>query len=241
MPALPLILAGSAAALTASGTLTYAALSPASQLFGRTLIAGSNPLEAALTYDDGPNDGVTDELLDVLAAHHARATFFMIGKYVRQRHALVRRVHAAGHLIGNHTETHPWLTWQSDRVIREELLRCQHAIEDALGSPVHYFRPPHGARRPAVFRAANELELKVVQWNAIGLDWHPVGAERIVANLDRGMSRAQRRGRGANVLLHDGGDGAMGADRSATVAATAMLLQRWSQQEIKPVTVDVWS
>ncbi|WP_263378791.1 polysaccharide deacetylase family protein [Granulicella paludicola] len=232
--------AATAAVASIGGTLTYAALHPGSQLFGRTIIAGNNPLEAALTYDDGPNDAVTDDLLDLLAAHNARVTFFMIGKYVRQQHALVRRIHASGHLIGNHTETHPWLAWQSDRVIREELQRCQHAIEDTLGCAVHYFRPPHGARRPAVFRAAEELELKVVQWNAMGLDWRPIGAERIVANLDRGMARAQQRGRGANLLLHDGGDIAMGADRSATIAATATLLQRWSQQGIKPVTVDAW-
>ncbi len=237
---LALAAAATAAAASIGGTLTYAALSPASQLFGRTIIAGNNPLEAALTYDDGPNDNVTDELLDVLAAHNARATFFMIGKYVRQRHALVRRVHAAGHLIGNHTETHPWLAWQSDRVIREELQRCQHAIEDTLGCAVHYFRPPHGARRPAVFRAAEELELKLVQWNAMGKDWQPIGAERILANLDRDMARSQQRGLGANILLHDGGDVAMGADRSATVNVTATLLQRWAQNGNRAVTVDAW-
>jgi peptidoglycan/xylan/chitin deacetylase (PgdA/CDA1 family) len=241
LSALPLIVAGSVtAAVAAAGTFTYAALSPQSQLLGRTLIAGNDPKQVALTYDDGPNDGHTETLLEVLALHNVRATFFMIGKYVRQRHAIVRRVHAAGHLIGNHTETHPWLSFQSERTVFDEMQRCQHAIEDTLGCAVHYFRPPHGARRPAVFRAAEQLEVKVVQWNAMGLDWNPISAEKIVANLDRGITRARARGAGANLLLHDGGHVAIGADRSATVAATAALLERWKQDGTQAVTVDAW-
>lgn len=228
------------AGIAAAGTLTYAALSPGSQLFGTTIIAGKDPMRAALTYDDGPNDGHTEALLEVLAAHNVRATFFMIGKYVRQRHAIVRRVHAAGHLIGNHTETHPWLSFQSERAVYDEMQRCQHAIEDTLGCAVHYFRPPHGARRPAVFRAAEQLEVKVVQWNAMGFDWNPISAEEIVTNLDRGITHARERGAGANLLLHDGGHVAIGADRSATVAATAALLERWKQDGTQAVTVDTW-
>ena len=160
--------ATAAVAATAGLTLTYAALSPTSQLFGHTLLSGNDPREVALTYDDGPNDHATDALLDLLAKHNARATFFMIGRFVRERPDLVRRVHAAGHLIGNHTQTHAWLSFQSPRVIREELRACNHALEDTLGAPIHYLRPPHGARRPAVFRAAAELGLTLVQWNAMG-------------------------------------------------------------------------
>jgi peptidoglycan/xylan/chitin deacetylase (PgdA/CDA1 family) len=232
---------GGAALLAAAGlTLTYAALSPGSQLFGPTLIAGSDPNEAALTYDDGPNDHATDGLLDVLARHHARATFFMIGSFVRQRPEIVRRVHAAGHLIGNHTQTHPWLSFQSPRVIREELRSCNHALEDALGAPIHYLRPPHGARRPTVFRIAAELGLTIVQWNAMGYDWQPIAPGRIAANVARGMQRAQRHRTGSNILLHDGHQQGIGADRSATVEATALLLQRFVQEGTRTVTVDSW-
>jgi peptidoglycan-N-acetylglucosamine deacetylase len=239
--ALPITLAGSAlAAIALGGTLTHAALDAQSQLFGRTIIAGSDPNEVALTYDDGPNDAATEALLEVLAAHNVRATFFMIGRYVRQRHPIVRRVHAAGHLIGNHTETHPWLAWQSDRVIRDELQRCQHALEDTLSCAVRYFRPPHGARRPAVFRAAEELELKTVQWNAMGKDWKPIGASGILANLDSAFTRNQSSKVGTNILLHDGSDTALGADRSDTIAVTTALLQRFAQSGTKLVTVDAW-
>src|ERR1700729_1163553 len=96
-----------AAALLAGGC-TYAALSAQSQIFGPVLIASRNPDEIALTYDDGPNDIATERLLEVLAHHQARATFFLIGPHVRQRPQLARAIASAGHLIGNHTMTHPW-------------------------------------------------------------------------------------------------------------------------------------
>jgi peptidoglycan-N-acetylglucosamine deacetylase len=232
---------GGAALIAAAGlTLTYAALSPGSQLFGPTIIAGNDPNEVALTYDDGPNDVATDALLDLLARHNARATFFMIGSFVRQRPEIVRRVHAAGHLIGNHTQTHPWLSFQSSRVIRDELRSCNQALEDAIGAPIHYLRPPHGARRPMVFRAAAELGLKIVQWNAMGYDWQPISPDRIVAHVARGRERARRHHTGANILLHDGHQQGIGANRSATVQATAALLDRFAREGTRTVTVDTW-
>src|ERR1700730_16190236 len=158
-----------AAALTTAGLLacTYAALSAQSQLFGKVLIASRNPNEIALTYDDGPNDIVTERLLDVLAHSNIRATFFLIGRYVRQRPQIARAVAASGHLIGNHTMTHPWLAWQSSARIRQELADCNALLEDTLGTPVRFFRPPHGARRPYVLHTAHELGLTPVNWNII--------------------------------------------------------------------------
>jgi peptidoglycan/xylan/chitin deacetylase (PgdA/CDA1 family) len=231
---------GAAVAVAAGLTLTYAALSPGSQLFGHTLLAGPDPTEVALTYDDGPNDLATDALLDLLARHNARATFFMIGRFVRQRPEIVRSVHAAGHLIGNHTETHPWLSFLSSRSLREELRACNQALEDTIGAPIHYLRPPHGARRPAVFRAAAELGLKIVQWNVMGYDWKPISPDQIVANVTQGIGRTRTRQTGANILLHDGHQQGIGTDRSATVQATAALLDRFASETARIVTVDAW-
>ncbi|MBN9614351.1 MAG: polysaccharide deacetylase family protein, partial [Acidobacteriales bacterium] len=127
----------------AAGGLAYAALWPQSQLFGRVLVAGSNPAEIALTYDDGPNDDATEHLLEVLARHEVHATFFLIGSFARQRPSLARAIADAGHVIGNHTMTHPWLSWQTASRIREELAGCNAVLEDILGAPVRFFRPPH--------------------------------------------------------------------------------------------------
>lgn len=232
--------AAAASAIAVGGTLAYAALSPQSQIFGRTLIAGSDPTEVALTYDDGPNDAATMQLLEVLARHHVPATFFMIGRFVRSRPEIARAVHAAGHLVGNHTMTHPWLAWQTDRVIRDELRGCNQALEDVLGAPIRYMRPPHGARRPAVLRTAHELGLAIVQWNVMGNDWAPIGADGVLRRVQRGLETVREQRRGANILLHDGYDQRMGADRSATVQATDKLLTALTANGSRIVTVDAW-
>ena len=228
------------AAIGSAGTVTYAALSPQSQLFGRVLIAGRDPNEIALTYDDGPNDVVTERLLETLERHQARATFFLIGRFVRQRPQIARAIASAGHLIGNHSMTHPWLAWQPARRIREELSGCNAALEDALGAPVRYFRAPHGARRPGVLRIASELGLVAVQWNIIPGDWKSVAAEVIVARTVRGILGNQRRHRGSNIVLHDGGQAGLGQRRQATVDATGQLLRRYRDTGAKFVTVDAW-
>jgi peptidoglycan/xylan/chitin deacetylase (PgdA/CDA1 family) len=227
--------------LVAAGC-TYAALSPQSQIFGKVLIASRDPNEIALTYDDGPNDIVTERLLDVLAQHNVRATFFLIGRFVRQRPQIVRAIAASGHLIGNHTMTHPWLAWQSSTRIRQELTGCNAILEDTLGIPVRYFRAPHGARRPAVFRIARSLGLRPVQWNIIAYDWQPTTAEKIAARAVRGITRNWQHNRASNILLHDGGQKALGQPRLPTVEATKILLQKYtSQAGTKYVTVDSWA
>jgi peptidoglycan/xylan/chitin deacetylase (PgdA/CDA1 family) len=228
------------AAAAATFTVASAALLPGSQLFGQTIIAGSDPREIALTYDDGPNPACTPELLDLLAAHNVRATFFMIGRFVRQKPELARRVLAAGHLIGNHTETHPWLPLKPEATIREELRACNKALEDALGEPVRYFRPPHGARRPALIRIAAELGLKTVQWNVMAQDWKPIGAAAMLAIVDREQARARRRQRGSNIVLHDGWDRQIGTSRTDTLAVTGTLLKRSAAEGSRFVTVDAW-
>jgi peptidoglycan/xylan/chitin deacetylase (PgdA/CDA1 family) len=225
----------------AAGGYAYAAMWPTSQLFGPAIIGGPDPQEFALTYDDGPNDPYTGQLLDILERHNVRATFFLIGRFVRQRPEIARAIRAAGHLVGNHTTTHPVLLFQSPKRVREELAGCNAAIEDALGEPVRYFRPPHGARRPDVLHTAHELGLTPVLWNAMGYDWKPTTAEKVLANLQKGIRRNRQRGTGSNLLLHDGGQAGIGQDRSHSVAATAQLLRQTQEADIRFVTVDAWS
>ncbi|HEV2711013.1 MAG TPA: polysaccharide deacetylase family protein [Edaphobacter sp.] len=223
-----------------AGGAAYAALWPQSQLFGPVLVAGSNPDEIALTYDDGPNDDATERLLEVLAHHQVHATFFLIGNFARQRPALVRSIAAAGHIVGNHTMTHPWLSWQSSARIQQELAGCNAVLEDTLGAPVRFFRAPHGARRPAVLRIARELGLTAVQWNITAFDWNPIPAEEILGNVTRGIERNRSRKRASNVLLHDGGHLGIGQPRLPSVEATRRLLDHYKPAGMKFVTVADW-
>jgi peptidoglycan/xylan/chitin deacetylase (PgdA/CDA1 family) len=224
----------------ACGAWAYAAMWPASQIFGRTLIAGSNPEEAALTYDDGPNGDTTLRLLDVLGQHNARATFFVLGGFTRQQPGIVRAIADGGHLVGNHTMTHPWLHVQSSARIRQELSDCNAVLEDTLGAPVGFFRAPHGARRPVVLRIARELGLTPVQWNVMALDWNPYPAATLVERIERGVDKNRRLGRSSNILLHDGGFLGLGQPRMPTVEATDQVLSRLAVRNIRPVTVDAW-
>ncbi len=227
LPVGKILATAAAGGIAAAGLCTYAALSAGSQLFGRTLIANRNPKEIALTFDDGPNDPYTFQLLDILAEHQVPATFFMIGRFVRERPDIARAVQSAGHLIGNHTMTHPWLVLESPAKVRQELADCNAALEDVLGERVSYFRPPHGSRRPDILHTARELGLTPVMWNVIGHDWEPgILAEDVLGYVERGIGRNQRSALGSNIVLHDGGQAGIGQDRSATVEAVRLLLEK---------------
>jgi peptidoglycan-N-acetylglucosamine deacetylase len=219
---------GGAAAASFAG---YHSMAPTSQLWGRTLVRSSNPKHLALTYDDGPNDPHTLRLLEVLARHQVRATFFLIGRYVRQRPDIVRELLRAGHVIGNHTFTHPNLIWVSQANLRKQLEDCQRAIEGAVGQRPTLFRPPFGGRRPVTLRVARGLGLQPIMWNATGWDWSAKSAEYIEGKVTR-----QMRG-GDVVLLHDGGHLEFGADRGYTVTATDRLIQRYKGEGREFVTI----
>src|ERR1700686_2218361 len=218
-----------AAAASAAG---YQSMAPSGQWYGQTFAGGiPGSKQIALTYDDGPNDPHTLELLDVLAKHSARATFFMIGRYVQQRPDIARAVAEAGHVTGNHTFTHPNLIFKSAEQTRQQLLDCRHALQDAVGEHSNLFRPPFGGRRPSTLRIARELGLQTIMWNVTGYDWNAPPAAVIENKVAR-----QMRG-GDVILLHDGGDKAMGTDRSQTVIATENLIRRYKDQGHEFVTV----
>jgi peptidoglycan/xylan/chitin deacetylase (PgdA/CDA1 family) len=222
MPAL-LIPAALGVAAAAGATL-YAGLSDESQLFGPVLVAPSDPHALALTFDDGPNPAATPRLLDVLARHNVRATFFLIGAYVLREPGLTRELAAAGHTLGNHTMHHLWLPRHANATIRAEIAACNATLEDTLGQPVTLFRPPHGARRPAVLRIARSLGLATVQWNLMVGDWKDRTAGDLVQRMLPGIAANRRRGRGTSVVLHDGSQHDPRADRTRTVDAVARLL-----------------
>ena len=223
-----------AAAVSAAAAVTagYQSMAPTAQWFGKTFTGlAPSSRQLALTYDDGPNDPHTLRLLEVLAKHNVHATFFLIGSYIQQQPQIARELVQAGHVVGNHTFTHPLLIFKSESEIRQELTRCRHALQDAIGKPSNLFRPPFGGRRPATLRVARQLGLEPVMWNVTGYDWDapPAAAiERKVAKQIRG---------GNVILLHDGGHKQMGADRSQTVIATDHLITRYRAEGYEFVTI----
>ncbi len=223
----------------AAGAFAYASLWPGSRLFGTALTAPARPGELALTFDDGPNATWTPRLLETLAEHDVRATFFLLGGRAQAQPELVRRIAAAGHTIGNHSWSHPKLSRARASRVREELQRTNEELQQIVGAPVKFFRPPYGARRPAVFRIARELNLKPVLWNAMTSDWSNPSAERIAERLAKKIDGLERRGRAANIVLHDGGHRDAAANREPSVTAAGLLLARYAKNH-RFVTVDAW-
>jgi peptidoglycan-N-acetylglucosamine deacetylase len=233
-------LGAAALAGLAAGGFAYASRWPASRIFGEALIAPSRPGELALTFDDGPSLAWTPRLLDALAANDVRATFFLLGERAQAAPDLVRHIAAAGHLIGNHSWSHPDLSRSSSSRIRDELKRTQDALTQIAGAPVQFFRPPFGARRPAVFRIAHELGLQPVLWNAMTSDWSEPSADRIASNLRTKIENLSRRGRAANIVLHDGGHRDANANRAPSVAAAAALVAHYAKSH-RFVAFDAWA
>ena len=222
----------SAAALVAASTAGYQSMAPSGQWYGKTftqLPRGTKKL--ALTYDDGPNDPHTLRLMEVLHKHDVRATFFCIGRYAQQKPQIVRDLVKAGHVVGNHTYTHPNLALQSQTQVRIQLTTCQNVLSDVIGAAPKLFRPPYGGRRPSVLRIAREMGLEPVMWSITCYDWKATSPERIEKHVKR-----QLRG-GDVILLHDGGHAEMGVNRGHTVAATDRLVAKYKSEGYDFVTI----
>lgn len=153
-----------------------------------------------LTFDDGPDPNFTPLVLERLAKHGVRATFFVLGRNVLRHRSTLRAVHAAGHRIGNHSLTHPDASFFDYWSVCEEIRYCQHAIEDAIGVTPTEFRPPFGRITPAVWLAARNAGLKLVNWSLDTGDWQCRTVEEAEQCAAETLSSVQSRD---VVLLHD--------------------------------------
>ncbi len=216
----------------AAGAWQYAANVPGSQIFGRTWIDApeTDPARPTvyLTFDDGPSARNTPELLDILGAAGVVGTFFLVGNHVRRHPALARRIVQEGHVVGNHTDMHPNLSRKPVAVVRRELETCQRTIVDATGAVPTLFRPPYGARRPAVLRLARQMGLTPVMWNIAALDWEEPPVDWMLDEIRKGMDTNSARGRTNNLLLHDGSqlDGDQPLNRAHSLRVVAALVKR---------------
>ena len=210
----------------------YASMAPRSQLYGRTFVsAPSGSRRIALTFDDGPNDPYTLRLLEVLARHEVKATFFMIGRFVAERPEIAREVAAGGHVISNHTFNHPNLIFCSPARVRDELEQCRKALSDAVGEHSNLFRPPYGGRLPHVLRTARGLGMEPVMWSVSSRDWRLPSAEAIAQQVARNL-----RG-GDVVLMHDGAPHGIGADRAKSVEAADRIIRRYKDEGFEFATI----
>jgi peptidoglycan/xylan/chitin deacetylase (PgdA/CDA1 family) len=239
----PWIIASPAVVAAVAGVTAYGAVHPGSQLFGPTIRHTASPRDLAITFDDGPNPAMTPKLLDLLQRSAARATFFLIGRYVRECPDLVREISARGHTIGCHTDTHPNLLFAGPRRIHDELLRGSDAIASVTGALPKWFRPPWGFRNPWLAPATRELNLRVVMWSVLPSDWRAPSAAWLIDRMQPISTRASANAKQANatgdiLCLHDGYHARQNGDRTYTLAALEHCLPRWRDLGLKFATID---
>jgi len=214
----------------ASAFMAWAVRGRASTVFGPSRWRGPHDRAAvALTFDDGPSES-TPRILEVLARHGVPATFFQCGANVERLPEVARAVAGAGHAIGNHSHTHPYLFTRTPAAIEQDLRRAQETIENCTGIRPEWFRAPFGVRWFGLARALERLELVGVMWTAIGYDWS-LRAERVVERLAAGVSN------GAILCLHDGRELRARPDIGVTVEVVQRLVPMLLDRGYKLETV----
>ena len=180
----------------------------------------------ALTFDDGPDPVHTRRVLEILDRYGVRATFFCVGHHVAALPDEVRRIAAAGHELGNHSWSHPYLPDLTADQLREQLDRTAEVVARVAGEAPTRFRPPYGALTPEVLAALEGYPTTLTMWDVDSRDWTRPGPERIAATV------LEAAGPGSVVLMHEGA-----GDRGQTVQALPSIVEGLLERGLDLVTV----
>ena len=188
--------------------------------------------EVAITIDDGPHPEVTPAVLEVLARHEARATFFCIGKRAERYPQCVREALAAGHAIENHSYRHAHhFSLLGPGSMRREIEHAQRALHAVCGIPPTFFRAPAGLRNPFLDPVLHRLELQLASWTRRGFDTVNADAATVLARLTRDL-------RGGDILLlHDGHAARDVGGRPVILQVLPRLLQYLRDRGLTTVTL----
>lgn len=209
-----------------------ATMSPRSHLWGPIFDHASRKSPyVAITFDDGPNEPYTSEILAVLKRYHVRATFFLIGENALTYPGTVRKILADGNEIGNHTFSHPHLPDERGSAILWQIDHTEDVLDQISGVRPIWFRPPYGFRDPRLFPKTHREGLRVVEWSNMPRDWTRPGTKVIVKRTLEHLKP------GDIILLHDGDNTIHGGDRSQTVAALPAIIQGIEARGLTPVTI----
>jgi peptidoglycan/xylan/chitin deacetylase (PgdA/CDA1 family) len=230
----PLFITGSLFSTAAAGCIWEMAR-PTSQFCGPVYYRGDPKLgpRYALTFDDGPTDPSTAAILDILGQCNARATFFVIGNNVSRFPRLIERMHAEGHLVGNHSLDHDNLCmWRGPTYWRRQIERTDALIEQIICRRPRLFRPPMGVKTWFINPIAYNRGHTIVTWSRRGFDGVRATRESILGRLVGTVSA------GDIVLLHDGVKPGRRRDPSGTVEAVRPLIQQLRDRGFEPARLD---
>lgn len=184
----------------------------------------------ALSFDDGPNDLFTPELLQILNEFHIPATFFLIGRNVKKNPAIAREIAAGPHEIGNHTYSHPTLPLLENEKVTRELQDTHDIILKVTGTTPTFMRPPMGLFTKRIVNLTENFGYQTVVGDVYPRDPHRPGTKKIVCRV---LSRVRP---GSLIILHDGGNGNH-VDRSQTIDSIKAIVPKLLEQGFRFVTL----
>src|SRR3954453_21502728 len=217
--------------LTLVLVLWVAGNDPTVQWFGHITTHGDrHDARVALTFDDGPDDPFSLEVSRVLDEHGVKGTFFEVGKAIDARPEIARALYDDGHLVGNHSYHHDYWRWLDPRY--PELDRTESAFRRQLGVCPAFFRPPHGQRTPFMLAHVSSKGMHAVTWDVSAGDWATDDPALVAKRILDGVKP------GSIILLHDGVDGTVTADRTVLVKALPLILDGLEAKVLTPVRLD---
>ena len=217
-----------------STLFAYHGINPRSRFYGKVWSNGNrNKPRIALTFDDGPNEPYTSQVLGILDQYGIQATFFIIGQNARRYPNVCRRIVTTGNVIGNHSYHHDKsLCLRGSKAVARDIKLAHQAIYECTGLEPKLFRPPHGFRTPWMMRTVRNLGYNVVTWDNMTRDWNAEkSGQEIVRDI---IGRAKP---GGVIVLHDGRDSRLSYDRSQMLQALPFVIGTLKERGFDFVTI----
>ena len=226
---LALVLGGPALAVITAAYI--GATTPSATWFGSLIHNGPRDSDmVAVTFDDGPNPPFTLQIARILDEHGVKGTFFTVGKALEARPDVSMALLHDGHLLGNHSYHHDAFRWLDPRY--PELDDTGDAFKRTLGVCPAFYRPPHGSHTPFMARVVEDRGMRMVTWDVSAGDWATTDTQLVAKRI---LDRVRP---GSIILLHDGIDGNIGADRTVILQALPLILDGLRERGLNPVTLD---
>lgn len=156
--------------------------------------------KVSLTFDAAWGDEDAEEILAILKKYQVKATFFMVGDWVRKYPEVVKKLSEAGHDVANHSNKHPHVNNLNKEAIKKDIMEAHEAIKEVTGKACYLYRPPYGEYNNTVLEAAQECNYYTIQWDVDSIDWKGYDAPTIVNKV----VNHKHLGNGSIILLHNG-------------------------------------
>lgn len=180
-----------------------------------------------LTFDDGPDPIFTPQILAILEKQPAGASFFVVGQKAQQYPAIIQQMNQSGYTIGIHSFEHRRLFYQPKAYIQEQLSKSKFIVEQIIGQPVRYFRPPYGVFSPRLIQVCHELDLKLVLWSVMSYDFDKNVSDKFILKL------LETKTSGGDIIVFH--DGHAKSDRTAKILAAVISLLK--KNELKLISI----